>query len=126
MLPVPDGDAVVGVGGDEPGVGGVELDLHDLVARRPERPEAEHLAAAAACGGEVIAGERWVGAGAEIWSLEIWVWSKGEAVMCGELAGGGRSRRSETGPATVREGRKKEEKKKERGELDEWASSGPF
>ena len=48
VLPVPDGDAVVGVGGDEPGVGGVELDLHDLVARRPERPEAEHLAAAAA------------------------------------------------------------------------------
>jgi hypothetical protein len=42
VLPVPDGDAVVGVGGDEPGVRGVELDLHHLVARRPERPEAEH------------------------------------------------------------------------------------
>lgn len=38
-------------------MGGVELDLHHLVARRPERPEAEHLAAAAACGGEVVAGE---------------------------------------------------------------------
>jgi hypothetical protein len=24
---------------------GVELDLHHLVARRPERPEAEHIAA---------------------------------------------------------------------------------
>lgn len=91
MLPVPDGDAVVGVGGDEPGVCGVELDLHDLVARRPERPEAEHLAAAAACGGGVVAGERRAGAGAEIWSLEIWGGSKEEAVMFGELGGGGRS-----------------------------------
>lgn len=72
MLPVPDGDAVVGVGGDEPGVSGVELDLHDFVARRPERPQAEHLAAAAACCGGVVAGERRAGAGAEIWSLEIW------------------------------------------------------
>ena len=56
MLPVPDGDAVVGVGGDEPGVSGVELDLHNFVGRRPERPQAEHLAAAAACCGGVVAG----------------------------------------------------------------------
>lgn len=60
MLPVPDRDAVIGVGGDEPGVSGVELDLHHLVARRPERPEAEHLAVATACGGGDVAGEGWV------------------------------------------------------------------
>jgi hypothetical protein len=35
---------------------GVELDLHHLVARRPERPEAEHIAAPAASGGDVVAG----------------------------------------------------------------------
>jgi len=28
--------------------------------------------------------------------VEIWGGSEGEAVLCGELAGGGRSRRSET------------------------------
>jgi len=90
VLPIPDRDAVVGVRGDEPGVSGVELDLHDFVARRPERPQAEHLAAAAACCGGVVAserragtgagreasgvvtGKRQAGAGVEIWSLEIW------------------------------------------------------
>ena len=66
MLPVPDGDAVVGVGSYELGVSGVELDLHNFVGRRPERPEAEHLTAAAACCGGVVAGERGPGAGAEI------------------------------------------------------------
>lgn len=60
VLPVPDRDAVIGVGGDEPGVSGVELDLHHLVTRRPERPEAEHLAVATACGGGDVAGEGWV------------------------------------------------------------------
>lgn len=71
MLPIPDGDAVVGVGGDKPGMSGVELDLHHLVARRPERPEAEHLAVAAACGGDVLAG--WgVGAGVSAGDLVIW------------------------------------------------------
>jgi hypothetical protein len=55
VLPVPDGDAVVGVSSDEPRVRGVELDLHDLIARRAERPEAEHLAA---CGDVVVADER--------------------------------------------------------------------
>lgn len=64
MLPIPDRDAVVGVRGDEPGVSGVELDLHDFVARRPERPQAEHLAAAAACCGGVVASERRAGTGA--------------------------------------------------------------
>jgi hypothetical protein len=55
VLPVPDGDAVVGVSSDEPRVRGVELDLHDLIARRAERPEAEHLVA---CGDVVVADER--------------------------------------------------------------------
>ena len=72
MLPVLDGDTVVGIGGDEPGVSRVELDLHNFVGRRPERPQAEHLAAAATCCGGVVAGERGAGAGAEIWSLKIW------------------------------------------------------
>ena len=40
MLPVPDGDAVVGVGGDEPGVSGVEVDLHNFVGRSPRLPRA--------------------------------------------------------------------------------------
>lgn len=35
VLLVPDRDGVIGVGGDKPGVSGVELDLHDLVARLP-------------------------------------------------------------------------------------------
>ena len=56
VLPIPDRDAVTGVGGDQPGVSGVELDLHHLVARWPERPEAEHVAAPAACGSGVLAG----------------------------------------------------------------------
>jgi hypothetical protein len=54
---------------------GVELDLHDLVARRPERPEAEHVAAAAACSGGVVAGDRRAGAGEE---QRSGVWRSGE------------------------------------------------
>lgn len=42
MLPVPDGDVVGVVGRDDPRVRRVELDLHDLVARRPERPRPQH------------------------------------------------------------------------------------
>jgi hypothetical protein len=38
-------------------VSGVELDLHHLVARRPERPEAEHVVAPRARGGDVVAGD---------------------------------------------------------------------
>lgn len=96
MLPVPDGDAVAGVGGDEPGVSGVELDLHDLVARRPERPQAEHLAASAACGGGIVASERRAGTGAEIWTPEICEGAeKGASSDVVNGAGaGGRSERS--------------------------------
>lgn len=38
VLPVPDGDAIGGISSDHPWMRGMELDLHDLVARRAECP----------------------------------------------------------------------------------------
>ena len=61
--------------------------------------------------------------------MEIWGGSKEEASDVWGARGWWQVEEIRDGTChgdSVREGRKKEEKKKERGELDEWAGSGPF
>lgn len=45
VLPIPDGDEVRCIRCNQPWMSGMQLDLHDLVARRPKRSQPKHLGA---------------------------------------------------------------------------------